>query len=189
MEVLPKFGQKKGAIRHFSLRKIYSNWLLFCLQFGKLAVFHIVGFVSVPIGIPNIYHPITISIRSTANKRTDGNICFNVPNTVIFTLSFLLYFSRNASITIKYINSGVRPLPILSAILNTNCVKSGVMLAFMKSGTITGDAIVHFVVRSGINIDINMIPIMVININGIPVNSRLPINDVMRLATTSPRLV
>ena len=89
----------------------------------------------------------------------------------------------------KYTKNGVMPFPTLSAALNINWVKSGVILAFINRGTKIGEASVHFVIASGIKKDINMIAKNIVTINGIPVNSKLLINEINQEATTVPKLV
>ena len=64
--------------------------------------------------------PITIRNHKTANIKAVGLKRFKVPKTVILLLSLLLYFSKKASITIKYTKNGVIPFPTLSAALNIN---------------------------------------------------------------------
>ena len=150
---------------------------------------YIVGNVFGPIGIPIINHPITINIQVMANREMVGISCFNVPNTVILFVSLLLYFSKKAIMTIKYMKNGVIPFPILSAALKINWVKSGVMLAFMNIGTKIGEAMVHFVMASGIKNDIRTIIINIVIISGIPVNSKLLMKLINHAAITSPRFV
>ena len=65
-------------------------------------------------------NPITMMNHNTANIKAVGLSRFKVPKTVILLLSLLLYFSRNASMTIKYTKNGVMPFPTLSAALNIN---------------------------------------------------------------------
>ena len=152
-------------------------------------LFYMVGYVSGPIGRPMINQPTTISTQTTVNNNMLGIIIFRVPNTVILTLCLLLYFSKNANITMKYMKNGVIPFPMLSAALKMNWVKSGVMFAFMNSGTSIGDASVHLVTESGINMDISIIMINMVMMSGIPVNSSLSINVIRYDAMTSPMFV
>ena len=63
------------------------------------------------------------------------------------------------------------------------------ILVFMNSGTKIGEAKVHLVMASGIKKDINMIAKNIVTINGIPVNSKLLINEINQEATTVPKLV
>ena len=91
--------------------------------------------------------------------------------------------------TMKYTKNGVIPFPTLSAALKINCVKSGVILAFMNSGTRIGDASVHLVIASGIKNDMITITKNIVIINGRPVNSKLLINEINQEATTVPKLV
>ena len=149
-----------------------------------------VGAVAVgPKGRPITKKPITIINHTTENIKTVGLSSFNVPNTVILLLSLLLYFSKKASITIKYTKNGVIPFPTLSAALKINCVKSGVILAFINNGTNTGDISVHFVMASGIRNDIIITTRNIVIINGIPVNSKLLIKLINQEATTVPKFV
>ena len=142
-----------------------------------------------PRGNPIINQPTTIKSQTTINISTVGLNKLRVPNTVILFVSLLLYFSKKASIIIKYTKKGVIPLPTLSAALKINWVKSGVIFAFMNNGINIGDAICHFVMVSGINKDINIIIINIVIIKGIPVNSKLLINEMSHEPKTVPIFV